>query len=46
MKPGRELPTTPWKNVELVQCIRDASRQVPEGTILTANGESLVIADQ
>jgi hypothetical protein len=46
MEPGQDLPMSPWKDFGLVTCVPDASRKVRAGTILTADGRTLVIAEQ
>lgn len=43
--PNRVMPLPPWEDFGLVTCIPDSSRNVPEGFILTADGESLAIAN-
>lgn len=44
--PGHDLPMAPWKDFGLVRCVPDDSRNVHEGNIITADGRTLVIADQ
>lgn len=43
---GRELPMAPWEDFGIVRCVADDSRKVSKEAILTADGKTLVIADQ